>query len=258
MQTLSPAFESASPLPLYQQIKETLRSAILDGKYAPHSRMPSESELQSMFDVSRITIRQALGDLQKEGLIFKVHGKGSFVSQPKAVQNITSLQGFAEAMAGDGNEIVNRVVSFAFVPANAEVAARLGLEKGANVAEIHRVRLLNRAPTSYEITFLPESLGKKLARADLAARDIFLILENDCGVALGSADLSISAIAARAPVTRALEIKRDMPVLCVQRLTHDREGRPIDFEYLYLKGDAVQYQLRVERKRAPKRLGYSR
>ena len=91
-----------------------------------------------------------------------------------------------------------------------------------------------------------------VVRADLAARDIFLILENDCGVALGSADLSISAIAARAPVARALEIKRDVPVLRVQRLTHDSDGRPIDFEYLYLKGDAVQYQLRVERKRPGK------
>lgn len=252
MQINTPAFESGSPLPLYQQIKETLRSAILDGQYPPHSRMPSESELQAMFEVSRITIRQALGDLQKEGLIFKVHGKGSFVSQPKAVQNITSLQGFAEAMSGDGNEIVNRVVSVAFVSASAEVADKLGLEEGATVAEIHRVRLLNRAPTSYEITFLPEFLGKKLARADLAARDIFLILENDCGIALGSADLSISAIAAHAPVAKALEIKRNVPVLRVQRLTHDSDGRPIDFEYLYLKGDAVQYQLRVERRRPAK------
>jgi len=245
-------FEPDSHVPLYQQIKEALRSGILDGKYPPHSRMPSESELQGMFEVSRITIRQALGDLQKEGLIFKVHGKGSFVSQPKAVQNITSLQGFAEAMANAGHEIVNRVVSFNFVPANPEVAAMLRLDEGATVAEIHRVRLLNREPTSYEITFLPEALGKKLVRADLAARDIFLILENDCGIALGSADLSITAIPGRPPITRALEIKRDAPVLRVERLTYDSNSHPIDFEYLYFKGDTFQYRLRVERKRPAK------
>jgi GntR family transcriptional regulator len=252
MPTRQTAFEPDSHVPLYQQIKETLRSGILDGKYPPHSRMPSESELQDMFAVSRITIRQALGDLQKEGLIFKVHGKGSFVSQPRAVQNITSLQGLAEAMASEGHEIVNRVVSFNFVPANDKVAAKLQLDEGATVAEIHRVRLLDREPTSYEVTFLPEALGKKLVRVDLATRDIFLILENDCGVALGSADLSINAIPARPPITRALEIKRDAPVLRVERVTHDSNNRPIDFEYLYFKGDTFQYRLRVDRKRPAK------
>ena len=79
-----------SPVPLYTQLKELLRERILDGSYPPHSRMPSESELGKAFDVSRITVRQALGDLQKEGLLFKLHGKGTFVSKPKAFQNVTS------------------------------------------------------------------------------------------------------------------------------------------------------------------------
>ncbi|APR39352.1 GntR family transcriptional regulator [Paraburkholderia sp. SOS3] len=250
MHTRRPIFESNSPVPLYQQIKDALRAGILDGEYAPHSRMPSESELQDMFEVSRITIRQALGDLQKEGLIFKVHGKGSFVSQPKTVQNITSLQGFAESMSGDGHEIVNRVVSFDFVASSEEVASRLALEPGTAVAEIRRVRLVNREPTSYEITFLPEALGRKVKRADLATRDIFLILENDCGVALGGADLNIDAIPAYSPITRALELKKDAPVLRVERLTYDSERQPIDFEYLYFKGGTFQYRLRVDRKRS--------
>ena len=95
-----------SPQPLYEQIKDTLRGRILDGTYAPHSQMPSEHELCALFGVSRITVRQALGDLQKEGLLFKLHGKGTFVSKPKAFQNVTSLQGFGEAMSSMGYEIV--------------------------------------------------------------------------------------------------------------------------------------------------------
>ena len=79
---------SLSPVPLYTQIKEILRNRILDGTYKAHEQMPSESDLTRSFSVSRITIRQALGDLQKEGLIFKIHGKGTYVSQPKAFQNL--------------------------------------------------------------------------------------------------------------------------------------------------------------------------
>jgi GntR family transcriptional regulator len=251
MQNSRPPFEFDSPVPLYQQIKEKLRGGILDGTYPPHSRMPSESELQQMFEVSRITIRQALGDLQKEGLIFKVHGKGSFVSQPKAAQNITSLQGFAEAMSGEGHEIFNRVVSFAFVGASAEVAAKLKIDEGTTVAEIHRIRLLNRKATSYEVTFVPESLGKKLQRADLITRDIFLVLENDCGVTLGGADVAIDATAADAAIALALQTKKGAPLLRVERLTYDAGKQPIDFEYLYFKGGTFQYRLKVDRKRSP-------
>ncbi|RFU45068.1 GntR family transcriptional regulator [Paraburkholderia sp. DHOC27] len=238
-----------NPQPLYAQIKEALRARILDGTYAPHSQMPSEYDLCAMFDVSRITVRQALGDLQKEGLLFKLHGKGTFVSKPKAFQNVTSLQGFAEAMSSMGYEIVNQLRSFRIVKANPQVAAKLNLPEGAAVAEIHRIRLLNREPVSLELTWVPEAWGKRLANADLATRDIFLILENDCGVPLGHADVAIDAILADDDIVDALRVEEGSPVLRIERLTHDASGVPIDYEYLYFRGDAFQYRLRTDRQK---------
>ncbi|MBA4264113.1 MAG: hypothetical protein C0453_03445, partial [Comamonadaceae bacterium] len=85
--------QSASPTPLYEQIKAILRSRVLDGTYKPHEQLPSESEMMSAFSVSRITVRQALNDLQNEGLVFRIHGKGTFVSKPKAFQDLGRLQG---------------------------------------------------------------------------------------------------------------------------------------------------------------------
>lgn len=238
-----------SPQPLYAQIKDTLRDRILNGTYAPHSQMPSEHELCALFGVSRITVRQALGDLQKEGLVFRLHGKGTFVSKPKAFQNVTSLQGFAEAMSSMGYEIVNQLRSFRIIKADRHVAQRLHLPEGAPVAEIHRVRMLNREPVSLELTWVPEALGKRLANADLVTRDIFLILENDCGMPLGHADVSIDAILADDDIARALRVEDGSPVLRIERLTHDASGNPIDYEYLYFRGDAFQYRLRVDRQK---------
>ena len=238
---------SAATRPLYAQIKDVLRERILDGSYAPHSQMPSEHELCRMFDVSRITVRQALGDLHKEGLLFKVHGKGTFVSKPKAYQNVASLQGFAEAMSSMGHEIVNQLRSCRTVEAGRHIAARLNIAEGAPVTEIHRVRLLNREPVSLELTWVPLTLGKRLANADLTTRDIFLILENDCGVPLGHADVSIDAILAHDDIVDALRVEEGSPVLRIERLTHDASGRPVDFEYLYFRGDAFQYRLRIDR-----------
>lgn len=236
-----------SPQPLYAKIKDALRARILDGTYAPHSQMPSEHELCAAFGVSRITVRQALGDLQKEGLIFRLHGKGTFVAKPKAFQNVTSLQGFAEAMSSMGYEIVNQLRRFRVVKADRRQASRLQLPEGTPLVEIHRVRLLNREPVSLECTWIPESIGKRLASADLTTRDIFLILENDCGVPLGHADVTVDAILADDEIVTALGTEEGGPVLRIERLTHDTTGRPVDYEFLYFRGDAFQYRLRIDR-----------
>ncbi len=238
-----------SDIPLYTQLRELLRARILDGTYAPTSKLPSESELVQRLNVSRITVRQALGDLQKEGLIYKLHGKGTFVARPKAFQNVTTLQGLAESLGQHGFEVINQLHSFKYIAATATVAEKLRLPTGSEVVEIKRVRLINREPVSLEITWLPAALGARLEKADLATRDIFLILENDCGLPLGHADLAIDAVLAESDLTRALRVEEGSPILRIERLTYTADGKPVDFEHLYYRGDAFQYRLRADRQR---------
>ena len=236
-----------SPVPLYTQIKGILRDRILDGSYQAHQQMPSESELMASFGVSRITVRQALGDLQKEGMIFKIHGKGTYVSKPKAFQNATELMGFGEAMAQMGYETFNRLISSKPLTSGTAIGERLGLAADAPVMELKRVRYLNRAPISLDVTYVEKALGERLAKEDLAHRDIFLILENDYGIALGRADLQIDAMLADSVLAKHLELEEGAPVLRIERLTYTADGRPLDFEHLYYRGDAFQYRMRTER-----------
>ena len=246
----SDSLVAMSPVPLHTQIREILRRRVLDGSYPPHSQMPSESQMMSSFGVSRITIRQALGDLQKEGLIFKVVGKGSFVAKPKAFQNLSRLQGFGEAMGPSGYETYSQVLSARNVPASALVANRLQLQAGEPVYEIQRLRYLNREPISVDVSYFPLSIGERLAQEDLATRDIFVILENDLGHHLTHADVQIEAISADESLARHLRIAEASPLLRIERLTHCEAGehkRPVDFEFLYYRGDAFQYRLRIDR-----------
>lgn len=234
-------------LPLYSHIREALRARILDGTYKAHDRLPSESELTQSFKASRITVRQALSDLQKEGLIFKIHGKGAFVSKPKAFQELGRLQGFAEAMQAHGYETYNRLISLRHLRPDKSVAAQLGCGLRTMVTELRRVRFLNREPISLDVSYLPREIGQRLAKEDLATRDIFLILENDYGLALGNAELKIEATTADEPLAQLLGIEDGSPILRIERLTRTLDGGPLDFEYLYYRGDAFQYRLRVER-----------
>ncbi|HSV35803.1 MAG TPA: GntR family transcriptional regulator [Ramlibacter sp.] len=236
-----------SPTPLYAQIKDILRARILEGTYQPHQQMPSESDMMAAFNVSRITVRQALNDLQNEGLIFRMHGKGTFVSKPKAFQDLGRLQGFGEAMRQMGYETFARVISVRTVTPTAQVQERLQLPKRAKVTELQRLRFLNREPISLDVTYLPTSLGARLAREDLATRDVFVILENDYGLSLGHADLQIGSTLADEHLADQLKVEEGSPVLVIERTTHTSDGLPIDYEHLYYRGDAFQYRVRVDR-----------
>jgi len=244
--TIFRAIEQSS-IPLYSQVRERLRERIADGTYAPQARLPAESEIGAIFGVSRITVRQALGDLQKEGVIVKVPGKGTFVAETRPSQELARLEGFGEAMSRKGHRIVNRVVKHALVDAAPAVAARLRIAPGAPVTEIHRVRRLDREPVSFEITYLPPAIGERLRGEDLAQRDVFLILETDYGIQLGHADIQIGAVNADIALAASLRVEPGAALLRIERLTWTADGVPLDFEYLYVRGEAFQYALRLPR-----------
>ena len=238
---------ATSPQPLYVQIKEALRRRILEGVYAPHERLPSENELMTAFGVSRITVRQALRDLHSEGLVFSAQGKGTFVSKPKAVQDVQRLQGFEEAMASKGYETAARLISIQQKRPTKAVRTALRLESGDDVVEAKRVRYLNREPVSVDLSHFPVDVGTRLFSRDLTG-DIFPMLENELGTRLGAADIKLEAALADDEVQRLLHMKAGEPILRVERLTYGADGRPVDFEYLSFRGDAYQYHFRIERK----------
>ncbi len=236
-----------SPLPLYVQIKEILKKLILNGSYGPHEKLPSENELMKRFGVSRITVRQALRDLHAEGLVFSSQGKGTFVSKPKAVQDVLKLEGFGEAMHSKGYDTSATVLDIndRCRPPKA-VKEAFSLEGNEPVLEIKRIRYLNHKPVSYDISYFPEALGYRLKKLDLT-QDIFPTIENQLGIPLGRADYRLEAQLADSSVAKLLEIKSGSPIMWVERLTHDQSGNPVDFEYLHFVGDAYQFHFNVER-----------
>lgn len=234
-----------SPQPLYLQIRDALKLQILGGTYAEHQKLASENELMALFRVSRITVRQALRELHNEGLVFSAQGKGSFVSRPKATQSLQTLEGFEEAMVAAGFSASTRMVSVSQILPPKVVQAVLRLERLEEVLEVKRVRYVNQSPVSVDLSYFPMAVGARLVGRDLA-RDIFPMLENELGIPLGAADIRVGAAVADADTVRLLRLESASAVLRVERLTFDTDERPVDFEYLLIRGDAYQYQFRVQ------------
>jgi GntR family transcriptional regulator len=113
---------------------------------------------------------------------------------------------------------------------------------------VRRVRYLNRDPVSIDVSYFPLDVGTRLAGRNLE-RDIFPLLENELGIPLGAADLRIGAALPDEATRKLLRLSEGEPVLRVERLTYDANDRPIDFEYLFIRADAYQYQFRIERRK---------
>src|SRR5438309_11111029 len=130
-----------TPLPLYAQLESILADEIAAGTFPRGSRLPNEEHLVERYAVSRTTVRQAIQNLMRRGLVEIRRGKGTFVLQPKITQELTALSGFVEDMQSLGRQASARVIDEQIVPASESVARQLAITGGTPVVRIQRVRL---------------------------------------------------------------------------------------------------------------------
>lgn len=238
---------SELPQTLHARLRDALRADILERRLVPGDQLPSESQLQAAHGVSRITVRQALSALQAEGLIVKLHGKGAFVSQPRAAQSLDRLQGLNEALVADAHAITNRQLSSRKAKASVEVAQWLKLSPGDPVYELHTLRYLDREPLSVNTSWLLPALGQKLLRLDLSQRDLIDVFENEGGLRVGRADLDIGAGLVRPADAPLLGLEPGAPVLEVLRIVHSEDGVRVHAERAIYRADAFRYKLALRR-----------
>lgn len=232
---------------LYTKVEETIAAEIAQGEYRPGDQLPTEDELLERFEVSRITVRRAIQNLVLRGLLEIRRGRGTFVVEPRIEAELTKLSGFVEDMKAAGRRASARVVSQGIVSATARIAERLQLARGARVMRIERVRLADKVPVSFDETYLPLALGKKIVRHDLRMHPIFTLLEEEYGVPLVEADYELEAATASKIVAEALQVKVGSPIFQIERTSMTTNREPIDYEVLSYRGDLVRFVTKLSR-----------
>ncbi|MEM8743176.1 MAG: GntR family transcriptional regulator [Pseudomonadota bacterium] len=234
--------------PKYVAIRDWLTDRILGGHFARGEQLPSEHELMEKFSVSRVTARQAFNSLREFGLVESRRGKGYFVRQLTAVHQLERLEGFGELMAPLGVPTRSDVIELLEIPAtDKEVADALRLQSGELVTRIARLRIAGGIAMSLDISYFPISIGQRLAQLDLARSDVFTLLENRLDIELGFADLKIDVVPADKRHASYLGVRTGTPVIRTRRLTHDINGAPVDFEYLYSRVESLSFNARTVR-----------
>ncbi|HTC75979.1 MAG TPA: GntR family transcriptional regulator [Edaphobacter sp.] len=238
----------AQDSPLYSRVETVLANEIAEGALKVGEQLPTEDSLITRFDVSRITVRRAIQNLVSRGLVEIRRGKGTFVATPRITQELTELSGFVEDMRAVGRKPTARVIGKEIVTANTTVAAQLALTKGQRVVRIRRVRLADGVPISFDETYLPLQIGRKIITHNLKVEPIFSLLERKYDVPLIEAEYKLEAVAAEAEVAAALRVKQGSPIFCIERTSYSTGRRPVDYEKLYYRGDLVRFVTRLARK----------
>jgi GntR family transcriptional regulator len=239
-----------SAIPLYFQIEQDLASLIASGTLAPGSQLPSEEELVQRYGVSRTTVRKAVQELDRLGLIEIRRGRGTFVRTEKIAQEFTELTGFVEDMVAMGLQPSAKVLGTGPTRANEMVARQLRVPIGTAVMQIRRVRMADDVAMSLDETYLPMELGRKVVENDLEVYPIFSLLEGKYDTPLLEADYRLEATAADPLVAEALGIDFKSPILLIERVSYSLDRRPVDYEKLFYRGDKIRLSTRLRRRQS--------
>lgn len=211
-------------LPAYKQIQGAIVKQLERGLLKPGDPVDSERELARIHGVSMMTARHALTALEREGIVVRRRGAGTFVAPPMI--HFNKLMSYTEQMTGRGLAVISRILSLNITHTEPEVAARLALPATKPLVKLKRLRLIGNEPCAIETCYFSadEFAGLKQARLDRGS--LFSILEHEYGIQIGHADEEVDATTADAQTARLLEIPVNTAVLRIRQNIYFTTGRP--------------------------------
>jgi GntR family transcriptional regulator len=235
------AIDRGSPIPFYFQLKKLLEEEIDSGRWAPGARLPSEPAICSHFDVSRTTVRQALAELEAEGVIRKDKGRGSFVAERRSTGwLLQSSHGFFEEAVREGHKVTSRVLRREVGPLPLWAVDALRLPPGAEGVTLERLRWVDGRLVMYVLTHLPAALADVVLAADLEHDSLYQTLEQRKGVTVVSGRRTVEAMVAAGDLPRLLEVDEGAPLLFVESVSFGGDSRPFECYRAWHRSDRTK------------------
>jgi len=227
----------ASRVPRYHQIAQILRERIIAGGHGPGKRLDTQRSMAREFGVTLMTLRQALDLLERDGLIARRHGLGTFVARPSIDYDILHLRALAGDLSALGEDVATRFVRSYAAAADRAVAAALGLREREGVFALERLRLVDGEPVSFQSSYLPAALGDEVSKADLAVTPLRQVLAFKLGIEITAARETVSAVPLERRAARELGCRPGIPAFRSDRVSMGADGRPVVYDRVFIPGD---------------------
>lgn len=232
-----------SPVPIHHQVRNYLLSCIESGELQPGQQLLKERDYAERFGISLAPVRQALLDLVKEGYLYRVAGKGTFVRQPKVEEKISILSSFSESMRAKGLTSTMRIVNLSVDKAPAEVRRAFEASEEERFVFLQRVALLNGEAVALLLSYIPSRLVPGLETLDLHDQSLYRTLEQRYGIVLARAESSIEVVRCRDSEATLLGLTSRIPMLQVEGKTYDVEERLIEFSRVLYQAERFRFTI---------------
>jgi GntR family transcriptional regulator len=236
----------AGGIPVYVRIRETLRDEITKGTLKRGERLPPEHELAAKFSVSRMTIRESIGDLVNEGLLYRRHGVGTFVAFPHLQRDHTRLTSFFDKAQEEGVSVRAELLSLEVMPARAVIARALDLPPGSRVIRIRTLRYADDVPITVHEAYIPQKPFANIVNENLEAQHLWTLYEK-CGYKVKRAIQRLEAREADRELADLMKIREGAPILFKERTVYAEDGTPVEFTYCYNRGDVYSLTVALEK-----------
>ncbi|MGF6349832.1 GntR family transcriptional regulator [Variovorax sp. W2I14] len=228
--TLSTVLDRNSESPLWAQFRDAIRLQILQGVLPIGAKLPSEAELGDQFGISRIVVREALADLVRNNLIYKIKGRGAFVSARERDEDfVSTVLGFSDEMERKGRSVRTQILTQELRAPTEQEAASLGLtEPDALVVALKRLRSVDGELRLLVETVVPADLTPGLHRTRLDDRSLYDVLRRQYGLRLVRAERWIDAVLPDAETCKLLDLPHPEPLLRIESIAYGANGRPLE------------------------------
>ncbi len=237
-------------LPIYYQIKQTIKNWILNKEFSLGEKIPSENELAEKFKVSRLTVRQAISQLVQEGFLQSRRGEGTFVTENEGLISSFNLEtiGFIdELFSNQLSKIKIKSVVMSRVLSPKIIKEKLKLkDEEKEIVQIKRVRALRGKLFSYTTNYLPLRLGERITEKELYDKPLLQILEEELRVQFTEAVQKIEASFADQEVAGELGIAAGAPILYVERIMYTQRHHPVEVFQSSYRGDLYNFTIRFK------------
>jgi GntR family transcriptional regulator len=237
-------------LPIYYQIRETVKGWIINREFNPGEKIPSENELAEKFGVSRLTIRQGISKLVQEGFLISKRGEGTFVTRNQSLIDGFSLKftGFIDDLFYQISRSKTKSVKISRIPVPKLIKEKLELGNDEKeVIQIKRVRFLEDKVFAFTVNYLPLEIGAKIHEQDLYKKPLLQIMEEDMGIQFTEAFQTIEASFADQELADQLRVVLGSPILFVERVMYTKKAKPVELVQTSYQGDLYKYIVRLVR-----------
>ncbi len=218
--------------PIYQSVYDTLKRDILNGQYKVGEKLPSESEMIDMFNVSRTTVRKAVSILADDGFVSIKQGKGTIVIDYTIKQNYNRMNSFTETLRSMGYRVELKNLSISRVRAQENLAKALGIELGHELVCIQRIPLADSRPAAIITNYIPAEYVSDIQQHEKEIISLYRFLENRYNLTIDMAHDIITARAATFEQACALDCLVGAPMLFTRRICY-YNGKPISYDLVY-------------------------